>query len=166
MKKFNYRTSVNIEDNIMKLGFRGILPDEYYGSKIRVQAIFMQRRVERRFPMEVRIMQVEAGPQITADAVIELPYVFYNRPRHKVNVTFVVWADMEEILLNEQPFPVKKELFARNERTIKRNMGKFALGCAGLPVLAAKNYLQEKDKKAALKKANAQVYDYSGYSFS
>ena len=55
MKKFNYRTTVNINGSLMQLGFRCQLPEEMCHKKIRVQAIFAQRQVDRRFPMEVRV---------------------------------------------------------------------------------------------------------------
>ena len=84
MKKFNYRTTVNINGSLMQLGFRCQLPEEMCHKKIRVQAIFAQRQVDRRFPMEVRIEESETGAQLLADAQIELPYVFRQPPRHKV----------------------------------------------------------------------------------
>ena len=84
MKKFNYRTTVNITDDLMHLGFRCKLPDEMQNKKIRLQAIFAQRQVDRRFPLEVRVEESENGPQILADAEIELPYVF----RQGVNCRF------------------------------------------------------------------------------
>ena len=59
----------------MKLGFRAKMPDEMQGKRIRVQAVFTQRQVERRFPMEVVIEEGEVGDQIRADAEILLPYV-------------------------------------------------------------------------------------------
>ena len=59
MKKFNYRTTVNITDDLMHLGFRCKLPDEMQNKKIRLQAIFAQRQVDRRFPLEVRVEESE-----------------------------------------------------------------------------------------------------------
>ena len=55
MRKINYRITVNITQKTMKLGFRAKMPDEMQGKRIRVQAVFTQRQVERRFPMEVVI---------------------------------------------------------------------------------------------------------------
>lgn len=60
--------------------------------------------------MEVVIEEGEVGEQIRADAEILLPYVFYSPPRHKVNVVFALWCGAEEISLDDQPFPVQKEL--------------------------------------------------------
>ena len=40
MKKFNYRLTVNISQNLMQLGFRCQLPDEMQNKKIRLQAVF------------------------------------------------------------------------------------------------------------------------------
>ena len=92
MRKINYRITVNITQKTMKLGFRAKMPDEMQGKRIRVQAVFTQRQVERRFPMEVVIEEGEVGDQIRADAEILLPYVFYSPPRHKVNVIFTLWC--------------------------------------------------------------------------
>ena len=122
MRKINYRITVNITQKTMKLGFRAKMPDEMQGKRIRVQAVFTQRQVERRFPMEVVIEEGEVGDQIRADAEILLPYVFYSPPRHKVNVIFTLWCGAEEICLDDQPFPVQKELFARAEIVRKRNL--------------------------------------------
>ena len=108
MRKINYRITVNITQKTMKLGFRAKMPDEMQGKRIRVQAVFTQRQVERRFPMEVVIEEGEVGDQIRADAEILLPYVFYSPPRHKVNVIFTLWCGAEEICLDDQPFPVQK----------------------------------------------------------
>ena len=166
MRKFNYRVTVNIEHTDLKLGFRAKMPEDAVGKRIRVQAVFSQRSVERRFPMDVVIREEETGPYIYADALVELPYVFVTSPRRRVNVTFAVWIGMEENLVSDQPFPIQKELFARNEKQLSRNPLKFILGTAGLPFLLGKAYLKQKDKKAALKEANAQVYEFSGYSYS
>ena len=108
MRKINYRITVNITQKTMKLGFRAKMPDEMQGKRIRVQAVFTQRQVERRFPMEVVIEEGEVGDQIRADAEILLPYVFYSPPRHKVNVIFTLWCGAEEICLDDQPFPVQR----------------------------------------------------------
>ena len=48
MRKINYRITVNITQKTMKLGFRAKMPDEMQGKRIRVQAVFTQRQVERR----------------------------------------------------------------------------------------------------------------------
>ncbi|MDO4976277.1 MAG: CDP-glycerol glycerophosphotransferase family protein [Eubacteriales bacterium] len=166
MKKFNYRTTVNINDTTMKLGLRVSLPSERQNVKIRVQAIFMQRQVERRFPMEVSIVPGDIGMEAWADAEIELPYIFLKSPKRQVNVIFAIWFGMEEVVLSDQPFPIKKELFYRADQKVKRNVGKFMLGTAGLPVLIAKNMIKEKNKTKAMKSANAEVYRFSGYSYS
>ena len=59
MRKINYRITVNITQKTMKLGFRAKMPEEMEGKRIRVQAVFTQRQVERRFPMEVVIEEGE-----------------------------------------------------------------------------------------------------------
>lgn len=167
MKKFNYRITVNINQNLMQLGFRCKLPDEMQDKKIRVQAVFSQRQVDRRFPMEVCIEEGEAGAQILADAKIELPYVFRQPPRHKVNITFALWCGMREWILDDQPFPVQRELFARLEQTGKRNWLTFGCCTIGLPFLIARAWLQEnKNLSKAIKKANDTVYRLSGYNYS
>ena len=168
MKKINYRITVNINDQVMKLGFRGKLPDDMKDRKIRIQAIFTQRQVDRRFPMEVRLEDTDLGTQIMADAEIELPYVFYTPPRHKVNLIFALWCGTEERILDDQPFPIQKEQFARPEtRTRKRNLLKFALCTVGLPFLLVKDYLEEgKNKEKAKYRANDTVYRVSGYNYS
>ena len=167
MKKINYRITVNINEQIMKLGFRGQLPSEHQDKKIRVQAIFSQRLVDRRFPMEVCIEDTDIGPQIRADAEIELPYVFMTPPRRRVTITFALWCGMEEILLDDQPFPVQKELFARSDAGYQPSKARFAALTAGLPLLLARSYLSEgKDMEKAKKKANDYVYKNSGISYS
>ena len=167
MRKINYRITVNITQKTMKLGFRAKMPEEMEGKRIRVQAVFTQRQVERRFPMEVVIEEGEVGEQIRADAEILLPYVFYSPPRHKVNVVFALWCGAEEISLDDQPFPVQKELFARAEIVRKRNLLKFA-GCSlGLPFLLVRDYFkEEKNFIKAAKRANETVYRISGYNYS
>ena len=167
MKKFNYRTTVNINGSLMQLGFRCQLPEEMCHKKIRVQAIFAQRQVDRRFPMEVRVEESETGAQLLADAQIELPYVFRQPPRHKVAITFALWCGTREWTLNDQPFPVQRELFARPEQTGRRNVITFA-GCTiALPFLIARAWFSEgKDLKKAVKKANETVCRLSGYNYS
>lgn len=167
MRKINYRITVNITQKTMKLGFRAKMPDEMQGKRIRVQAVFTQRQVERRFPMEVVIEEGEVGDQIRADAEILLPYVFYSPPRHKVNVIFTLWCGAEEICLDDQPFPVQKELFARAEIVRKRNLFKFGLCSLGLPFLLVRDYFKEdKNFIKAAKRANDTVYRISGYNYS
>ena len=167
MKKINYRITVNINQKTMKLGFRAKMPDEMKDKRIRVQAVFTQRQVERRFPMDVIIEDNELGEQIRADAEILLPYVFYSPPRHKVNVIFTLWAGTEEICLDDQPFPVQKELFARAEIVRKRNLFKFAACSFGLPFLLIRDYFKEdKNFVRAAKRANDTVYRISGYNYS
>ena len=167
MRKINYRITVNITQKTMKLGFRAKMPDEMQGKRIRVQAVFTQRQVERRFPMKVVIEEGEVGDQIRADAEILLPYVFYSPPRHKVNVIFTLWCGAEEICLDDQPFPVQKELFARAEIVRKRNLFKFGLCSLGLPFLLVRDYFKEdKNFIKAAKRANDTVYRISGYNYS
>lgn len=167
MRKINYRITVNITQKTMKLGFRAKMPEEMKDKRIRVQAVFTQRQVERRFPMEVVIEEGEVGEQIRADAEILLPYVFYSPPRHKVNVIFSLWCGAEEVCLDEQPFPVQKELFARAEIVRKRNLFKFALCSLGLPFLLIRDYFKEdKNLLKASKRANDTVYRISGYNYS
>ncbi len=167
MKKINYRITVNINEKIMKLGFRGQLSEDKVGKKIRVQAIFSQRQVDRRFPMDVHIEETDIGPQIYADAVIELPYVFLTPPRRKVNVTFALWYGMEEIILDDQPFPVQKELFTRSDATLQQSYPKFLGLTLALPVLLARAYYSEgKNMEQAKKKVNDYVYRVCGLSYS
>ena len=167
MRKINYRITVNITQKTMKLGFRAKMPDEMQGKRIRVQAVFTQRQVERRFPMEVVIEEGEVGDQIRADAEILLPYVFYSPPRHKVNVIFTLWCGAEEICLDDQPFPVQKELFARAEIVRKRNLFKFGLCSLGLPFLLVRDYFKEdKNFIKAAKRANSAFTAASARSVS
>lgn len=167
MKKIHYRISVHINNKVMKLGFRGQLTNENIGKKVRVQAIFTQRTVDRRFPMDVVIEGTDIGPQVIADADIELPYVFLTPPRRKVTVTFALWIGMEEIILNEQPFPVQKEMFARTDMTHRKNYAVFLGMTAALPALLLKYYLGgERNMEQAKKKANALVYKKSGIPYS
>lgn len=167
MKKFNYRITVNISGSVMRLGFRCKLPDEMQNKKIRIQAIFSQRQVDRRFPMEVRIEEGEAGAQILADAQIELPYVFRQTPRHKVAITFALWCGVREWILDDQPFPVQRELFARPEQVRRRNVLTFCCCTIGLPVLLIRAWFKEnKNIRAAVKRANDTVYRLSGYNYS
>ena len=167
MKKIHYRMTVNIQNKVMKLGFRGQLTDEHVGKKIRVQAVFTQRKVDRRFPMDVIIEDSDIGPQILADATIALPYVFLTPPRRKVTVTFILWHGMEEVVLDDQPFPVNKEQFARTESAHRKNYAAFAGLSAALPVILLKYYLGGgRNMEAALKRANAFVYRKSGIAYS
>lgn len=167
MKKINYRITVNIKNKIMKLGFRGQLPESWSDRNIRVQAVFTQRQVDRRFPMEVRIEESDIGQEIHADAVIELPYVFMTPPRRRVSVTFALWCDMEEILLDDQPFPVQKELFSRNDLVIRKNHLKFAGLTLLMPFMVAGDYFKSgKDLEKSKKKVNEYVFRRSGISYS
>lgn len=167
MKKINYRITVNITDDRMKLGFRGQLPAEMAGQKIRVQAVFAQKQTDRRFPMQVTLEETEEGIDILADAEVELPWVFYCPPRRKVTLTFALWCGMEEIILDDQPFPMQKELFARKENVYNASRLRFAVLTAGLPFLLVKHYLQEgKNVAKAKKRTNEMVYRMSGYSYS
>lgn len=167
MKKINYRITVNINERIMKLGFRGQLSEDRIGKKVRVQAVFTQRQVDRRFPMEVHIEETDIGPQIYADAMVELPYVFMTPPRRRVNVTFALWYGMEEIILDDQPFPVQKELFARTGAALRQSYPKFLGLSVVLPVLLARAYfLEKKNMEKAKKKVNDFVYRSSGISYS
>lgn len=167
MRKFNYRTTINIHENIMQLGFRCQLPADMDGRRIRLQAIFSQRQTDRRFPMDVTLEERENGPQIMADTAIELPWVFRQPPRHKVMVTFALWCGTEEYLLDDQPFPVQKELFARPEESRKRNLFKFMLCTLGLPFLLIRAYVKEgRSISKAKKRANDTVYRISGYTYS
>ena len=167
MYKINYRTTVNINNQVLKLGFRGQLPDDMHNHKIRVQAVFSQRQVDRRFPMETSIEESDIGTRIHADALIELPYVFMTPPRGKVNVTFCVWYGMEEIILDDQPFPIRKELFARKEVSRRKNFPAFAGMTVLLPALLLKNYVSSgRDMGRAKKKTNNLIYRKTGVSFS
>ena len=167
MKKFNYRLTVHISQDLMQLGFRCQVPDGMENKKIRVQAVFTQRQVDRRFPMEVRVEENEQGAQVLADADIELPYVFRQTPRHKVTVTFALWCGMQEYILDDQPFPVQREQFARAELSGGRSILKF-IGCTlALPVLVGRAWLREgKNLSRAVRRANETVYRVSGCSYS
>lgn len=167
MRKFNYRTTINIHENIMQLGFRCQLPADMDGRRLRLQAIFSQRQTDRRFPMDVTLEERENGLQIMADTAIELPWVFRQPPRHKVMVTFALWCGTEEYLLDDQPFPVQKELFARPEESRKRKLFKFMLCTLGLPFLLIRAYVKEgRSLSKAKKRANDTVYRISGYTYS
>lgn len=168
MKKVNYRVTVNIQEDTMKLGLRASLPREAGTKKLRVDAVFSQRLTKRYFPMEVTLAEDEEMELVLrADADILLPYVFYSPPRHKVSVTFALWCGTEEWILDDQPFPVQKELFARTELVRKTSRAKFALCTLGLPVLLVREYIkEEKNMSRALKQANNTVYKISGLSYS
>ena len=167
MRKFNYRSTVHISQDLMQLGFRCQVPDEMKDKKIRVQAIFTQRQVDRRFPMDVSVEENEQGAQVLADAEIELPYVFRQTPRHKVTVTFALWCGMREYILDDQPFPVQREQFARAEQSGGRSVLKF-IGCTlALPVLVGRAWLREgHNLSRAVRRANETVYRVSGCSYS
>lgn len=167
MKKINYEMTVNINQGTMKLGFRCMLPKEREGQKIRVLAVFTQKKVERRIPMAVSFENLENGKQVLADAEILLPYVFYSPPRRDVSVLFSLWCGTEEALLDTKPFPVKKEQFARTDVVYKRNIFKFFACTLALPYLLLRNYFREdRNLVRAAKSANASVYRMSGYSYS
>ena len=84
MRKINYRITVNITQKTMKLGFRAKMPEEMEGKRIRVQAVFTQRQVERRFPMEVVIEEGEVGEKLRGDEEILLRNVNYTQTRQKL----------------------------------------------------------------------------------
>ena len=84
-----------------------------------------------------------------------------------MNVIFTLWCGAEEICLDDQPFPVQKELFARAEIVRKRNLFKFGLCSLGLPFLLVRDYFKEdKNFIKAAKRANDTVYRISGYNYS
>ncbi|MBR0382002.1 MAG: CDP-glycerol glycerophosphotransferase family protein [Eubacterium sp.] len=167
MEKINYRTTVNIADQVMRLVVLANLPERMWDRKLRVQAIFTQRRTERRFPMEVSIEMGDMERQVRAEAVIELPYVFYAPVKKDVAVTFALWCGTEEILLNQENFPVRREQFAGADVTVRKSRSRFVLGTISLPFLLAKHYITSgRDKEKAKKEANQAVYRFSGYSYS
>lgn len=168
MKKFNYRVTVNINGSVLSLGFRGRVPEEMEGKSFRLQAIFSQRMTQRRFPMNVIVEEGEEGWEIRGDADVELPYVFYAPPKYQVNITFALWCGMQEIILDDQPFPVEKDLFSRTiSGAGKRNLPLFALCTLAVPFITLKYYLSEDHNvNKALRKANAVVHDLTGYSYS
>lgn len=127
----------------MKLGFRAKMPDEMQGKRIRVQAVFTQRQVERRFPMKVVIEEGEVGDQIAQMQRYCCHMYFTVRHAIRMNVIFTLWCGAEEICLDDQPFPVQKELFARAEIVRKRNLFKFGLCSLGLPFLLVRDYFKE-----------------------
>ncbi|MEE1228198.1 MAG: CDP-glycerol glycerophosphotransferase family protein, partial [Lachnospiraceae bacterium] len=168
MKKFNYRVTVNINGSVLSLGFRGRVPEEMEGKSFRLQAIFSQRMTQRRFPMNVIVEEGEEGWEIRGDADVELPYVFYAPPKYQVNITFALWCGMQEMILDDQPFPVEKDLFSRTiSGAGKRNLPLFALCTLAVPFITLKYYLSEDHNvNKALRKANAVVHDLTGYSYS
>ena len=167
MKKIHYTTSVNIKDKVMKLNFRGQLTNESVGNKVRVQAIFTQRTVDRRFPMDVTIEGTDIGPLVLADANIELPYVFLTPPRRQVTVTFALWLGMEEMILDDHPFPVHKEMFSRPDMTSRKSFPVFLGMTLALPVILLGYYFGgDSNLQQAKKKANALVYRNSGIPYS
>lgn len=166
-KKMNYRTTVHITGQWMKLGFRCSLPQGTDGSDIRVQAVFRKRSSERLMAMDVRIEDSDIGKQVIADADILLPYVFTVPPRHTVSVNFVFWQGAESVVLSDQPFPVQKELFARQDLVQARKPARFALLTLGLPALLARYHFQKGlTGREATKKAHDYVYSRSGYGYS
>lgn len=167
MKKMNYRTTVHITGQWMKLGFRCSLPQGADGPEIRVQAVFRKRSSERRMAMDVRIVDSDIGEQVIADADILLPYVFTVPPRHTVSVNFALWQGADSVLLSDQPFPVRRELFARQDLVPVRRPLKYALLTLGLPVLLAKYHFKDGlGRQEALKRAHKAVYSRCGYGYS
>ena len=151
----------------MKLGFRCSLPQGTDGSDIRVQALFRKRSSERRMAMDVRIEDSDIGEQVIADADILLPYVFTVPPRHTVSVHFVFWQGVESVLLSDQPFPVQKELFARQDLIPVRRPVRFGLLTLGLPLLLAKYHFKDGlSREEAFKRAHGAVYSRCGYGYS
>jgi len=151
----------------MKLGFRCSLPQGTDGSDIRVQALFRKRSSERRMAMDVRIEDSDIGEQVIADADILLPYVFTVPPRHTVSVHFVFWQGVESIQLSDQPFPVQKELFARQDLVPVRRPVRYGLLTLGLPLLLAKYHFKDgMTRDEAFRKAHGAVYSRCGYGYS
>jgi hypothetical protein len=52
MRKYNYRTTVHIEDTIIKLGFRAKLPEDFKGEKVRVIFLFLVGVGKKTFTLE------------------------------------------------------------------------------------------------------------------
>lgn len=167
MKNINYRVTVNTTDSEMKLGFYGIFPSKIKGQKIRLQAVFSQKAIDRRIPMDVSYEEGEDNVQVIGVAVIDLPFVFYNVPRRQVEVTFSLWCGTEEIILDSQSVPLDKELFARPEEADKKNNIAF-LGCTlALPVLLPRYYVKQgKDMNKAKHDLNDKIYQLTGRSYS
>ncbi len=167
MKNINYRATVNTTDSKMNLGFYGLFPGKLDGEKIRLQAVFSQKAIDRRIPMDVSCGKTDNHTQIIGVAVIDLPFVFYTSPRRSVEVTFSLWYGTEEIILDSQPVPLERELFARPEEVEKKNTLAF-VGCTlALPVLLPKYYVKQgKDMKKAKKDLNEKIYRLTGRSYS
>jgi len=167
MVKINYKTTVHIANRTMYLKVSGILPDSMKDRHVRMQAVFTQRGVQRRFPMAVRVETEELSLVFRAGARIRLPYVFRVEPKGQVTLTYAFWSGTREILLDDQPFPVDRDQFSL--RSVRKRKSRFLYGLytLGLPVLLARDYLAcGRNFTEAKKRANAAVYRGSGYSYS
>ncbi len=167
MKKVNYRVTVATNDTTTRIGFYGMIPPEIDTSKIRVQAIFTQKAIDRRIPMQVTCDRSESGTQVIGVTEVELPYVFYNSPRGQVELTFSIWYGVQEQRLDNETFSFDKELFAREEEEVKKNNVAFAGYSVALPFMLAKHYFKEgRSFDKAKRAANREIYAKTGRGYS
>lgn len=163
----NYKTTVNLANRTLYLQVTGILPEAVWDQQIRLQAVFSQRKTRRIFPMKVEILEEDMDRLFTATAKVRLPYVFRVPPKHDVTLTWIFWAGREEIVLDDQPFPVNKDQFSIRDYGRKKSRLKYGIYTAVMPAMLLGNYLSSgKNMEAAKKKTNAVVYRGSGYSYS
>lgn len=163
----NYKTTVNLANRTLYLQVTGILPESVWDRHIRLQAVFSQRKTRRIFPMKVEILEEDMDRLFTATAKVRLPYVFRVPPKHDVTLTWIFWAGREEIVLDDQPFPVNKDQFSIRDYGRKKSRLKYGIYTAVMPAMLLGNYLSSgKNMEAAKKKTNAVVYRGSGYSYS
>ena len=163
----NYKTTVNLANRTLYLQVTGILPEAVWDQQIRLQAVFSQRKTRRIFPMKVEILEEDMDRLFTATAKIRLPYVFRVPPKHDVTLTWIFWAGSEEVVLDDQPFPVNKDQFSIRDYGRKKSRLKYGIYTAMMPAMLLGNYLScGRNTEAAKKKTNAVVYRGSGYSYS
>ena len=163
----NYKTTVNLSNRTLYLQVNGILPEAAWDRNIRVQAVFSQRKIRRIFPMKVEITEEEMDRLFVATAKVRLPYVFRVPPKHDVSLTWRFWIGANEIVLDDQPFPVNKDQFSVRDYGRKKSRIKYGIYTALMPAMLLRNYLAAgRNMEAAKKKTNAVVYRGSGYSYS
>lgn len=163
----NYKTTVNLSNRTLYLQVNGILPESAWDRHIRVQAVFSQRKIRRIFPMTVEVIEEDMDRLFVATAKVRLPFVFRVPPKHNVTLTWRFWIGTDEIVLDDQPFPVNKEQFSVRDYGRKKSRFKYGLYTALMPAMVLRNYLASgRDLEAAKKKTNAVVYRGSGYSYS
>ena len=146
----NYKTTVNLANRTLYLQVTGILPESVWDRHIRLQAVFSQRKTRRIFPMKVEILEEDMDRLFTATAKVRLPYVFRVPPKHDVTLTWIFWAGREEIVLDDQPFPVNKDQFSIRDYGRKKSRLKYGIYTAVMPAMLLGNYLSSgKNMEAA-----------------